>query len=580
MGILGELWVKLGLKNDNLKKGLKDSEKEVSTFAAGMKKLGGMIGAAFSIGAIVKFTHQTAELANKAKGVKKAFDALNNPALLGQLRRATRGTVDDLQLMQKAVQADRFKIPMDQLASYFEFATQRATDMGVSVDYLVDSIITGLGRNSIQILDNLGFSAAEIRDKMKDGGTMAEAVGKIIQEQMGDAKTQIDEAALSTEKLATAWTNLQTTIGSGTSGVWNTIKGWAAGQLEEINSVLNSNNLNGWQKFFSLTPIMGYVMRKAGTLDRAFEKDAQEQALKEQEAAVIAAAEAEKKAAEAAKIKAAEEAKFRSQIIARLEDEIENKTQLRDLSANTEEIDKLNDEIKALEEKLKLLKMTKAERVEYYKSQQVQIEKVDGIFDLDLMQDNLASGKTMLDNAVAAWQQKGKEMAEISLQQQQLVADAAAMITQSLVNGIGGSLNELASVIAGVEGANVGSVVSALLSPLADACISAGLLIMTTGEGIEALKLGLQNFIGAAPMAAGAALMAIGTAAKAGLAAIGKKSGNSGATAVNNAVNSYTGGYGVSNSHYNQNNQLALTTTLKGQDLLLSIERTQQNNRR
>jgi hypothetical protein len=275
-----------------------------------------------------------------------------------------------------------------------------------------------------------------------------------------------------------------------------------------------------------------------------------------------------------------EEAEAVRGLVGQLEAEIKAKTELRDLSANPTEIDNLNEEIKKLEEKLKLLKMTKAERVEFYKSQQTQIEKVDGIFDIDALEDNIAKGIAALNAGVEAWKQKGAQMAEISLQQQVKLGEAAAMIANAMAAGVSGSLNELANVLAGVEGANVGSVVSALLSPLADACISAGLLIMTTGEGIESLRTALTTFLGVGAVAAGAALMAVGLAAKTGLAAIGKGSKSSGAGAVNSAVNSYTGGYGVTNSHFNQGGQLALSTTLKGQDILLSIERTQASNRR
>lgn len=177
--------------------------------------------------------------------------------------------------------------------------------------------------------------------------------------------------------------------------------------------------------------------------------------------------------------------------------------------------------------------------------------------------------------------QKGEELGEITLQQQAMINEAASMISNSLVAGVSGSLNELANVIAGVEGANVGSVVSALLSPLADACISAGLLIMTTGEGIETLRNSLTTFLGVGAIAAGAALMAVGFAAKTGLAAIGNGKRGSAAAISSGGYTSYTGGYGVNTNNYSQqNNDYRLTTTLKGQDLLLAIERTQNNRRR
>ena len=56
MGILGELWVKLGLKDEGLNKGLDRSKQKVSGFAKAMGKLGGVMAAAFSVKEIVAFT--------------------------------------------------------------------------------------------------------------------------------------------------------------------------------------------------------------------------------------------------------------------------------------------------------------------------------------------------------------------------------------------------------------------------------------------------------------------------------------------------------------------------------------------
>jgi hypothetical protein len=582
MGILGELWVKLGLKNDGLKKGLNDSKKEVSGFASAIKKVGGLIGAAFSVKAIVDFTHQTAELANKASGVKKAFDKLNSPGLLADLRRATMGTVDDLQLMQRAVQANNFKIPLNQLATYLEFATKRANETGESVDYLVNSIITGLGRQSIMILDNLGISAAEIHDRMKEGGTMADAVGKIIKEQMGEGVAEIDKATLATERLNAAWTNFQLAFGSVTSGAWNWIKGQLADVLEETTGILNSNHLNKWQKFFALNPFTGGIMRAAGTIDRALEADKVTAAKEAEAAAAEAAAKAEKEAAEEAKIKAAEEAKRKSQIITYLKEEISAKEQLRDLSANEDEIRQLNDEIAAMKERLKVLQMTTEEYRKYRNEKMTPIPEMnsglEGLFDTEYLKQNIDKGSAMLEEAQKQWTAKGAALAEITMEQQNRLTEAAQMLANALTSGISNSLTELANVIAGVEGANAGNVVKALLTPLADAAISAGLMIITTGKAVEAFKASLSSLNGVVGIAAGAALIAVGMAAKAGLAAIGNNP--TGGGYANAAVTSYSGGYGVNSANYAQNDDFSLSTTLKGQDLLLSIERTQNNKRR
>ena len=584
MGILGELWVKLGLKNDELNKGLDQSKQKVSGFAQYMSKLGGMMAAAFSVKEIIAFTHRTAELANKAKGVKAAFDKLGDPNLLSNLRKATAGTVDDLQLMQRAVQANNFRIPLDQLATYLNFATKRARETGQSVDYLVDSIITGLGRQSVMILDNLGISAAEIRDNMKDGSSMAEAVGKIINEQMGGAAAEIDKAATATERLAAAWRNFQLAIGEDTKGPWNWIKEKAADKLEEMTLILNSKDLDAFSKYYAiLSPLArmsGYTQsvvdweknKAAKALEKA-KKDAEEYRALLDSGEFIGPLTAEEK--------------MKDGLIGKLQQEIEAKEQLRNLSDNRAEIRKYSDEIEALKEKLKLLQMSSAElkkyndqRIKERNAKSAKIDKVDGLFNVLEMQANLKSAKDVMDEAHKEWANNTAKLNEEAIAQQATTLEAIEMLNKSINAGITSSLGELANVIAGVEGADIGSVVKALLSPLADACISAGLLVMGTGKAIDALRDGLMKFFGGNAVAAGAALVAIGVAAKAGLAAIGKRAGNGGG-AGNNPVTSYSGGYGVNTNNYAQAaSSYTLTTTLKGQDLLLAIQRTENNNRR
>lgn len=575
MGILGELWVKLGLKNEGLKKGLNASKREVSKFSQMMGKLGGVIGAAFSIAAITKFSKETSELANKMAGVRSAFDKIASPNLLANLRKATRGTVDDLQLMQKAVQAKNFNIPLENLATYLEFATKRARETGQSVDYLVDSIITGLGRQSVMILDNLGLSAAEIRDKMKDGGSMADAVGEIIKKSMGEGVQEIDNAVLATERLTAAWTNFKIAIGENTGGIWNGLKGVLAAELEKATAILNSNTLNGWQKFFAFNPITGLLMKMSGTFDRAFDKDA----LKAAQDAMEAGPEVPngfKYATNQDGIP--DEVEQRKGLIQILEDEIKKKTEIRDLSGNEQEIDRLNEEIKKLEEKLKLLKMTKEERLEYYKSQFVPIEKVDGIFDLDAMQSNLDKGIAILNEGHKAWLQKSAQMGQAAAEEQQKLDEMTQHFNQAIVAGISNGMQELFKVIAGVEGANIGSAVQALLTPMADALASAGQMIIAEGVAVEAFKKSLKSLNGLPAIAAGGALVAVASAVKAGLQAIGNNPKGAGSYS---GATSYAGGYSVNTNNYsNQQSDYTLTTTLKGQDLLLAIERTQNNNRR
>lgn len=208
-----KLKARLGLDNSEFKKGLKDSENQLSRMNAGFKQLGIAVAAAFSVTAITNFVGEGIKLAASVEGVEKAFRKLNQPNLLQNLRTATRGTVTDLELMRKAVQAKNFKIPLEQLATYFEFATKRAIETGESVDYLVNSIITGIGRKSVLVMDNLGISAVELQNEIAKVGDFGTAAGNIIKRELGSMGDVADTAATSIAQISTAFAELKTQVG-------------------------------------------------------------------------------------------------------------------------------------------------------------------------------------------------------------------------------------------------------------------------------------------------------------------------------------------------------------------------------
>ena len=146
-------------------------------------------------GEVAAALNESAKLAKEAEGVQIAFRRLGRGDILDGLREATHNTVSDLELMKAAVKFNDFKLPVEELGTMLAFAQQKAKDTGQSIDYMVDSIVTGLGRKSLMILDNLGLSAAEIRDKMKETGDMTKAVGEIIREQMSKAGDYVETAA-------------------------------------------------------------------------------------------------------------------------------------------------------------------------------------------------------------------------------------------------------------------------------------------------------------------------------------------------------------------------------------------------
>ena len=153
---------------------------------------GAAMSMANEIGDAVK---QGIELAKQGEGIRIAFERLGRGDILDGLREATHGTVTDLELMKAAVKFNDFRLPVEELGTMLAFAQQKAKDTGQSIDYMVDSIVTGLGRKSLMILDNLGLSAAEIKEKMAETGDMTKAVGEIIRDQMAKAGDYVETAA-------------------------------------------------------------------------------------------------------------------------------------------------------------------------------------------------------------------------------------------------------------------------------------------------------------------------------------------------------------------------------------------------
>lgn len=104
--------------------------------------------------------------------------------------------------------------------------------------------------------------------------------------------------------------------------------------------------------------------------------------------------------------------------------------------------------------------------------------------------------------------------------------DANKALNDAIVGGISDSFQYLANCVAGLDEISGAGMMNALLSPLAEAAIKMGEIMVSAGLASEAFKSMLTNPYTA--IAAGAALIAVGAAAKAGLqAAVNSATGTS-----------------------------------------------------
>ena len=240
---------KIGADLKQFRGAMGNIDHSLKKLSGGFGALGGVIGATFAVDVIKQFVSESVDLASKMEGVEAAFNRLNDPNLLDNLRKATAGTVDDLKLMQTAVKAENFRIPMDTLAKGLEFAQRRAQATGESVDYMVDSFVTGLGRESVKILDNLGISTIELQAKTKELGSMAAAVGQIMDEEFEKVGERVTTTSMKIDKQRASVTNLKTEVGEKLLPIYSRFLNGTIKGLDNINFILDDQE-KGYKRLF------------------------------------------------------------------------------------------------------------------------------------------------------------------------------------------------------------------------------------------------------------------------------------------------------------------------------------------
>jgi len=136
------------------------------------------------------------------------------------------------------------------------------------------------------------------------------------------------------------------------------------------------------------------------------------------------------------------------------------------------------------------------------------IEEMLSKIDVSKLSDSMQSYYTFLDNMVSATKEANKE------------------VSDAIVDGLSNSFQYLANCLYGLEDFSGAGLMNALLTPLAEAAIKMGEIMVSAGLASEAFKSMLTNPYTA--IAAGAALIAVGAAARAGLqAAVNSATGTS-----------------------------------------------------
>lgn len=161
--------------------------------------------------------------------------------------------------------------------------------------------------------------------------------------------------------------------------------------------------------------------------------------------------------------------------------------------------------------------------------------------------------------------------AEEAAEQERKMTELAKDFNRNVAEGFADGVQTITDGLFGLEKVNAGSILQAIIGPLADMAVQEGKILVASGLGIEAVKKALESLNGVAAIAAGAALIAIGAAAKSGLAALAQNgNGGSSTTAT---TSGYTGG-GSWQQDIKTEMTIYVSGTLKGNDIEISGQRT------
>jgi hypothetical protein len=154
--------------------------------ASGLKDLGSIVGdVAEKLGEFAKY-------AGKVDSVASSFNSLaassgkSGQAIIDSMSKATRGTVDTMKMMESASMAINLmgSQVVEKLPMLAEIAMASARASGKETAEMLNDVIVAAGRQSVQILDNLGISSATAAKYQED---YAKSLGK-TREQLNDTQ--------------------------------------------------------------------------------------------------------------------------------------------------------------------------------------------------------------------------------------------------------------------------------------------------------------------------------------------------------------------------------------------------------
>jgi hypothetical protein len=179
-----------------------------------------------------------------ARSVGKSADEI-----LNKLRDASGNTINDMSLIKTASAAMSLGVTndADKMANLLEIARNKARLKGIETQQAFEDIVTGIGRASPQILDDLSIRIPAAFAQMTEGMSDAQKVAVLFEMTLKEGNAEFedmggmtDSSADSFRRLETSWTNLKTSGGELVTNVFEPINVVLAIGMDKAAGLLKS----------------------------------------------------------------------------------------------------------------------------------------------------------------------------------------------------------------------------------------------------------------------------------------------------------------------------------------------------
>ena len=244
---------------------------EVKTIGSknAIKAVAAVTAALYAFAKAVGIATDLAKQSAKVDALERGFDALGSKigftsGSLDKLRGAVDGTVNDMNLMQSANNAMMLGVVKsdEEMAQLFDTAQRLGHALGVETTDAVNSLVTGMGRQSILMLDNLGIlidtetayknyaeklgiTTSKLDDLQKKEAFNAEVL-RISSDMVGELGDEVLDGVTAFAQLETSIFNARTAIGEALSPVMQSLAsffGMAADKVAEFMRNLTEEDL-------------------------------------------------------------------------------------------------------------------------------------------------------------------------------------------------------------------------------------------------------------------------------------------------------------------------------------------------